>query len=71
MWYQLMRLLSLWGEECLWFVTLYITWNSGRHKHKPETFAHNRSDLSKSWGEELTKPYLGNNQDFNTATREK
>lgn len=65
-WVQLMWLFSL------WFVTLCITWNSsGRHKHKPDTCAHTRSDLPKSWGEELIKPYLENNQDFNTATCEK
>lgn len=47
---------SLWSNECLWFVTLGIIWNSsGRHKHKPDTFAHSRGDLSKSWGE-LIKP---------------
>lgn len=68
MWDQLMK---LWGSECLWFVTMPITWNSsGRHKHKPETFAHSRSDLSKRWGELITS-YVENNQDFYTAMCEK
>lgn len=60
------------GARGVWFVTLCITCNSsGRHKHKPDTFAHTRGDLPKSWGEELIKPYPENNQDFNTAMCEK